>query len=90
MACTLVKAVIALTATLVVAVASNPGPDSHRREIKEAIAAHSQLAAVLRLGSLTAITSVHHSVGIASYTTVNHRLVSEGAFGLVCVADLSW
>jgi hypothetical protein len=63
----------------------NPSADQHRAEIKEAVAQRSQLAAVLRLGHLAAFVSNYHSLGLASYTTANEKLLSVGAFGVVVV-----
>jgi hypothetical protein len=85
----LVKTFIALLAVLVIAIASNPGPDAHRAKIKEAIAARNQIAALLRLGDLTAFASSYRSVVVASYTMAGDRLLSIGAFGIVYVPDLS-
>lgn len=86
---TILKTFIAILAVLVVAAVSNPGPDAHRGKIKEAIAARSPIAALLRLGDLTAFTSSYHSVVVASYTMAGDRLVSVGAFGIVYVPDRS-
>jgi len=63
----------------------NPSPDQHRAEIRTAVAERSPLAAVLGVGALTAFASTYHPLGIASYTTVNGRTVSIGAFGMVFV-----
>lgn len=63
----------------------NPSPERHREKIKEAVAERSPLAGALGLGALTAFTSTYHPLGVASYTTVNGRTVSVGAFGVVLV-----
>ena len=63
----------------------NPSPEQHRSEIRTAVAERSPLAAVLGVGALTAFASTYHPLGIASYTTVNGRTVSIGAFGMVFV-----
>lgn len=65
----------------------NPSPERHRDRIKEAIAERSPLAGALGVGAITAFTSNYHSLGVASYTTVNDRVVSIGAFGVVHVGD---
>lgn len=65
----------------------NPSPERHRAKIKEAVAARSQLAALLRIGDLAAFVSAYHSLGVASYTTVNDRVLSVGLLGLVYVHD---
>jgi hypothetical protein len=81
-------------ATLFVAVAAvvlafvlNPSADRHREKIKEAIAERSQLEKLLGIGHLTSFASRYHSLGVASYTTVNDKLTSVGAFGIVFVPD---
>jgi len=76
-----------LAVLLVLAVVLNPSPERHRAKIKEAIAERSQLAALLRLGDLAAFVSHHHSLGVASYTTANDKLLSVGAFGIVVVLE---
>lgn len=65
----------------------NPSPDQHRAKIKQAIAERSPLAGALGIGALTAFTSTYHPLGVASYTTVNERTVSVGAFGFVFVLE---
>lgn len=75
--------VIAVAATLVLAVALNPSPEQHRARIKGVIAERSPIAGLLGIGSLTAFMSNYHSLGVASYTVVNDRTVSVGAFGMV-------
>lgn len=63
----------------------NPSPEKHRAKIKEAIAERSPLAGALGVGALTAFVSTYHPLGVASYTTVDDRTVSVGAFGVVIV-----
>lgn len=79
-----VSAVIAAALTAA-AFVLNPSPERHREKIKEAVAERSPLAGALGLGALTAFTSTYHPLGVASYTTVNGRTVSVGAFGVVLV-----
>lgn len=76
---------IAITVTAVVAVALNPTPEQHRAKIKTVISERSPMAGLLGLGSLAAFASAYHSVGVASYTVVNERTVSIGAFGAVFI-----
>ncbi len=79
-----VSAVIAAALTAA-AFVLNPSPERHREKIKQAVAERSPLAGALGLGALTAFTSTYHPLGVASYTTVNSRTVSVGAFGVVLV-----
>lgn len=78
---------IVAAVTIALAVVLNPSPEKHREKIKEAIAARSQLERVLGIGQLTSFASRYHSFGVGSYTTVNDKVTSIGAFGMVFVAD---
>ena len=78
---------LAGAASVVLAIAFNPSPERHRTAVKERIAQRSQVAAVLRLGDLTAFASTYHSLGVASYTTVNERTLSFGVLGMVFVFE---
>lgn len=69
------------------AFATNPSADRHREKIKQAVAERSQLESVLGVGHIAAFASKYHSLGLASYTTVNDKLRSVGVLGLVFVAD---
>lgn len=76
---------IAVVAALALAAATNPSPDRHRIKIKEAVAERSPVAGMLGVGSLTAFMSNYHSVGVASYTIANERIISIGIYGMVFV-----
>ena len=82
-----VKAGVAALVLAAVAVLSNPSPERHRARIQEAVAERNQIAGWLQLGRLAAMASSYHSLGVASYTTVNERWLSFGAFGVVIVAE---
>lgn len=82
------------TATLLVVLGAlalayilNPSPEKHREKIKDAVAERSQLERMLGIGHLTSFVSRYHSVGIGSYSTINEKIISVGAFGVVIVAD---
>ncbi|QTN27251.1 hypothetical protein HZ993_18425 [Rhodoferax sp. AJA081-3] len=77
--------IYALVAGAVVALAFvlNPSADQHRAKIKAAVAERSPLAGALGIGALAAFASTYHPLGVASYTTVNGKTVSWGAFGMV-------
>lgn len=77
--------VSALVAGAVVALAFvlNPSAEQHRDKIKAAVAERSPLAGALGIGALAAFASTYHPLGVASYTTVNGKTVSWGAFGMV-------
>ncbi|HXE37295.1 MAG TPA: hypothetical protein VN639_02385 [Azonexus sp.] len=78
---------IVAAVTIALAAVLNPSPEKHREKIKEAIAARSQLERVLGIGQLTSFVSRYHSFGVGSYTTVDEKVTSAGAFGLVFVMD---
>ena len=84
----IVSAVVAAAVTAA-AFLSNPSPEQHRTKIREVIAERSPVAGAFGLGVLTAFTSTYHPLGVASYTTVNDRTVSVGAFGMVFVLQPS-
>ena len=68
---------------LILAVVLNPSPESHRTKMKEVIADRSPIEGLLGVGVLTAMASTYHSLGVASYTTINDKTITVGAFGLV-------
>ncbi len=69
------------------AIALNATVEPHRDRIKEAIAKPSTAAAVLRLGSLKAFVSNYHTLGVATYTTINDKIKSFGLLGMAFVSD---
>jgi hypothetical protein len=77
--------VIAVAFIIALAMALNPSPEKHREKIRQAIAERSPLAGALGLGALAAFVSSYHSLGVASYTVVNDRTATVGAFGIVFV-----
>ena len=81
-----VSAVLAAAATAA-AFLLNPSPEQHRAKIREAVAERSPLAGALGVGAITAFVSNYHPLGVASYTTVDGRVVSIGAFGTVFVME---
>lgn len=83
-----VTPLVVVAVTIALAAVLNPSPEKHREKIKEAIAARSQLERVLGIGQLTSFVSRYHSFGVGSYTTVDDKVTSIGAFGMVFfVAD---
>lgn len=79
--------IVGAAALIVAAFVFNPSPEKHRTTIQDVIADRSPIAGVLGLGALTAFTSTYHSWGVGSYTTVNGRVVSVGALGMVFVTQ---
>lgn len=71
------------------AILLNPSPEQHRAKIRDTIAERSPLAGALGVGAITAFASTYHPLGVASYTTVNDKTVSIGAFGMVFVLQPS-
>lgn len=74
-------------AAVALAFVLNPSPEQHRAKIRQALAERSQVSKALGIGALTAFVSSYSSLGVASYTTVNGRTVSVGAFAMVYVRD---
>jgi hypothetical protein len=84
------KSAILVSAAMAAAVTAsafvfNPSPAQHRERIKQAIAERSPIAGWFGVGALTAFVSTYHPLGVASYTTVEGKVVSVGAFGQVFV-----
>lgn len=79
--------VSAISAVVVVGLSFwlNPSPEQHREQIKKVVAERSPVAGMFGLGALTAFTSNYHPLGVASYATVNGRVVSIGFMGMVFV-----
>jgi len=65
----------------------NPSPEQHRARITSALSERNLVSKALGVGALTAFVSNYSSLGVASYTTVNGRMVSVGALGMVYVRD---
>ena len=78
---------IAAAAIVALAFVLNPSAEQHRAKIKQTISERSPVAGLFGVGALTAFTSTYHPLGVASYTTVNDRAVSIGAFGVVYVLE---
>lgn len=83
---TFITAIVVLV-TVGLAVAFNPAPEKHRATIEATTAERSPVAGLLGIGVLTAFVSNYHSVGVASYTTVNDKVVTVGAFGMVILLN---
>jgi len=82
----IVRTALVLAGLVVVAFVTNPSPERHRAKVRQAIAERSPIAGALGVGALTAFVSTYHPLGLASYTTVDDRVVSVGAFGYVHVS----
>ena len=61
----------------------NPSLEQHQGKIKQSVADRSALAGMLGLGSLAALGASYHSLGVASYTVMNGKTETVGAFGVV-------
>lgn len=85
----MIKAALGLVVVVVLAFVLNPGPEAHREQLKKTVAARSQVAGLLGVGHLAAFVSNYRTLGVASYSTVNDRVVTYGAFGLVFVPNLT-
>jgi len=82
------KSIISLVVValvLALAAMTNPTADQHRDAIRKAVAERSTLERIFGVGVLTAFASSYRSLGVASYSVVNDRTVTVGAFGMVYV-----
>jgi hypothetical protein len=70
------------------AFALNPSGEQHRARIKAAVAERSPIAGALGLGAAAALVTTYHDLGVASYTTIDDRVLSLGAFGVVYVRPI--
>jgi len=80
-----VVSILVAGAVLALASVLNPSPERHRLKIKEIISERNLVAGALGAGSLAALASSYHSLGVVSYTEVGNRTLSIGAFGVVYV-----
>lgn len=78
---------VATAAVLAAGFTLNPSHDRHREAIKEAVADRRPIAGLLGLGALTALGTQYHHLGVASYTTLDGRVLSIGALGAVRVLE---
>jgi len=83
----LLKLVAVLLVVAAAGVVLNPSPEKHRDTIRDDLSARSEVAKLLQLGRVAAFFSEYHSFGVGSYTTVNGKVVSIGAFGVVYVRE---
>lgn len=87
----MIRSLLKFAAILIVIAAAgvllNPSPEKHRDTIRDELAARSEVAKLLQLGRVAAFFSEYHAFGVGSYTTVNDKLVSIGAFGMVFVRE---
>jgi hypothetical protein len=70
---------------VVLAFVLNPSPDRHREKIASTVAERNPIAGLFGVGAITALTSGYYSLGVASYTKANDRIVSVGFMGMVFV-----
>ncbi len=78
---------IVAAAVIGLALIFNPSPDKHREKIKQLVSERSLLERTFGIGQLAAFASKYHSLGVASYTTVNERTMSIGFMGMVFVME---
>ncbi|MGZ3158566.1 MAG: hypothetical protein ACXU7D_00610 [Burkholderiaceae bacterium] len=76
-----------IAAVIILALILNPSPEKHREKIKDLVGERSLLDRTFRVGQFIAFASTYHSLGVASYTTVNERITSIGFMGLVFVME---
>lgn len=74
-----------IVAAVVAAFLLNPDEARHDRAIGDDVARQSSVASMLGGGRVMGWLTRYHSVGVASYTEVDGKVISLGAFGLVYV-----
>jgi hypothetical protein len=77
--------IIVAIVVIVLAVLLNPSADRHREKINTAVTERNPIAGMFGAGAITALASGYYSLGIASYTKANDRIVSVGFMGMVFV-----
>jgi len=83
----LLRLIVVVAVLLGIAALTNPSADEHRAAIRKAVAERSPLAGLLGIGALSAFVSNYHSLGVASYTVVNGKTATFGAFKMVFVVQ---
>jgi hypothetical protein len=79
--------ILIAAAIVVLAAITNPSPEKHREKIEELVSQRSLLQRTLGVGKFMAFASTYHSLGVASYTTVNEKTTSIGFLGMVFVME---
>lgn len=79
------RTAVIFVAAVVAAFVLNPDEARHDRAIRDDVASRSSVASVLGGGRVMGWLTRYRSVGVASYTEVDGKVVSVGAFGLVFV-----
>ena len=86
----MLKSLMSLVVVLMLvalAAVTNPSPDRHRAQLESTLSERSLLSKALNLGALAAFAANYHSLGVASYTKVNEKVATVGAFGLIYVVE---
>jgi hypothetical protein len=72
-----------LFAFLAIGVLANPDKAKHDQIIRQQVRNQSPIASIFGAGRLASWVADYHSIGIASYTTIDGKVVTMGAFGIV-------
>ena len=62
---------------------TNPDKPKHDQAIQQTVKQRSPIASLFGAGRLASWAAEYHSVGIASYTTIDGQLATIGVFGIV-------
>ena len=76
---------IVVVGLLVAALLMNPGVERHRAAFKARFAAINPIAGSLGVGALVSMQQQYHSIAVLSYTDVDQRVATVGAFDMVFV-----
>lgn len=77
------RAIIFVLAIIALAALSNPPKQRHDKVIREQVRKSHPVLSLFGGGRLASWVAGYHSVGIASYTTIDNEVVTFGAFGIV-------
>jgi hypothetical protein len=80
------KAIAVMLAVLIL-VLSNPSKEQHRDAFRGAVRRELPLASLLGAGRVASWLTDYHSLGVASFSTLDGSVVTFGAFGIVWAAE---
>lgn len=83
----MVKSLAGAVLLLALAFVFNPSASKHRTVVEQTLSERSLLSKALGLGAMTAFVADYRSLGVASYTAINGKMVSVGLFGIVFVVQ---
>jgi hypothetical protein len=77
------RALFVVLGVVAVAIVANPDKSRHDEVIRNRVADNHPIASLIGAGRLTSMMAQYHSIGVASYTTLDNQVATVGAFGIV-------